>query len=315
MKNLVLILGLAALLGLGYWLVTNDTAEAPTNITYNDETFTFSNENEQATIRYDNKTEHAQLDIAGQLYDLDIARSGSGARYVNTEKDIEFWEHQGEATVKINNETVFVGTIESDTDNDNVLTFNVGPEKVACTGVAPMECLMVNGEYFYDPITGFDFEPGYNYVLKIERTERENVPADASSYTYQLIEEVSKTPATATSTLEDTTWQWQKTQYNNDDVVEPNMTDAFTLSFATDGRFSATTDCNTLTGNYSIDGSSISFTEMAGTLKACPDIDSQETEFSKMLGEVNGHLITEDGNLALTLKYDSGSMIFTPITE
>jgi heat shock protein HslJ len=112
--------------------------------------------------------------------------------------------------------------------------------------------------------------------------------------------------------LTGTRWEWQQTEYDDDDMVAPNQTDDFTLTFLEDGRFLATTDCNNLIGGYEVDASSISFTQIAGTKMACPDIDSKETVFAKMLEETNGFIITEDGQLALTIKYDSGSIIFNP---
>lgn len=42
----------------------------------------------------------AQLNINGQTYEAVQIRSGSGARYVGSR--VEFWEHQGEATLTVN---------------------------------------------------------------------------------------------------------------------------------------------------------------------------------------------------------------------
>jgi len=116
-----------------------------------------------------------------------------------------------------------------------------------------------------------------------------------------------------TNELTGTTWQWQETQYNNGNVVVPNQAGDFVLTFMDEDRFSASTDCNNLMGDYGVNASSISFTQIAGTKMACPDIDSKETAFAKMLEETNGFIITEDGKLALIIKYDSGSFIFSPV--
>ena len=78
-----------------------------------------------------------------------------------------------------------------------VMTVTVGPDKVDCVGVAPMKCLVVDGENFYDPIDGFEHVAGTAYVLKIERTARfgdKPVPADAGAYAYELLEIVDATP-------------------------------------------------------------------------------------------------------------------------
>lgn len=72
----------------------------------------------------------------------------------------------------------------------DVMEFSVGPERVACVGAAPMECLVVDGELFYDEIEGFEFEEGYRYRVEVERYERwpgEEPPQDAGRYGYRLL--------------------------------------------------------------------------------------------------------------------------------
>lgn len=80
-----------------------------------------------------------------------------------------------------------------------VLEVTVGPELVECVGVAPMQCLVVDGEYFYDSIEGFEYEEGYVYRIRMERYDAwpdlEEPPQDASAYGYRLVEIVSQTPA------------------------------------------------------------------------------------------------------------------------
>jgi len=73
-------------------------------------------------------------------------------------------------------------------------TFTIGAERVDCVGVAPQKCLIVNGEYFYDDIKGFEYEEGYEYILTVnkEKAFDGEVPADASIYKYTLVEVVSK---------------------------------------------------------------------------------------------------------------------------
>lgn len=77
-----------------------------------------------------------------------------------------------------------------------ILEVTVGPELVDCVGAAPMRCLMVDGELFYEPIEGFEHEKGYEYRLKMEQYDawpgQEEPPQDASRYGYRLIEVISK---------------------------------------------------------------------------------------------------------------------------
>jgi hypothetical protein len=74
----------------------------------------------------------------------------------------------------------------------------IGPERRACQGMIPMQCLMVKREQaadwenFYDPIEGFDWQAGYVYELKLELEEVLDPPADGSSIRYRLLEVLSK---------------------------------------------------------------------------------------------------------------------------
>ena len=73
-------------------------------------------------------------------------------------------------------------------EQGNVLTFQIAPYTQDCVGVAPMKCLVVNNELFYDDITGFEHQEGTEYILKVRRTDREEIPADASAYLYELVD-------------------------------------------------------------------------------------------------------------------------------
>ena len=47
----------------------------------------------------------------------------------------------------------------------------------------------------YEGIEGFDYEPGYEYKLRIKAKQLAEPPQDASSVRYSLLELISKTPA------------------------------------------------------------------------------------------------------------------------
>ncbi|WP_259732430.1 META and DUF4377 domain-containing protein [Synechocystis sp. CS-94] len=77
----------------------------------------------------------------------------------------------------------------------------VAPAKVACTGVAPMECLQIkegnpdqSWKFHYGSIVGFEYEPGYYYQLRVLETTVPNPPADASAKTWTLVAVESKNP-------------------------------------------------------------------------------------------------------------------------
>lgn len=87
-------------------------------------------------------------------------------------------------------------TLSPDPDAE-IMEVSVGSELESCVGLYPMMCMVVDGGLFYDAIDGFDFEPGYEYKLRIERydawPDMEEPPQDAGKYGYRLIEVIRKT--------------------------------------------------------------------------------------------------------------------------
>ncbi len=79
----------------------------------------------------------------------------------------------------------------------------VNSAKKDCVGVAPTTCFEIQRndvkdpggwQLFYDPIKGFDYEPGYLYRIEVRITDREPpLPADVSSKLYELVTVLSKT--------------------------------------------------------------------------------------------------------------------------
>ena len=81
---------------------------------------------------------------------------------------------------------------------DCVVEVVVGAELVDCVGVAPMRCMVVDGELFYGAIEGFEHEAGFRYRIRMERYDPwggEPPPADASAYGYRLVEVVERVRA------------------------------------------------------------------------------------------------------------------------
>lgn len=79
-------------------------------------------------------------------------------------------------------------------------TLYINSELVDCEGVGPQKCMQMRRapdeewELFYNQIEGFTFEPGFTYELRVRVTPAADVPADASSLQYKLVEVVAKTP-------------------------------------------------------------------------------------------------------------------------
>lgn len=91
-----------------------------------------------------------------------------------------------------------IETCADETAVDCVMEVSVGPELEDCMGSAPMRCMVVDGDLFYDEIDGFEHEAGYRYRIRMERYDRwhgQAPPADASKYGYRLIDVVEKARA------------------------------------------------------------------------------------------------------------------------
>ncbi len=90
------------------------------------------------------------------------------------------------------------------TSSSNITRYVIASTCVDCMGVAPQKCMMVkkgdatNWELFYSKIEGFDYEPGYEYVLDVKEEVQEKPAADSSSIKYYLVKQISKTAKTAT---------------------------------------------------------------------------------------------------------------------
>jgi heat shock protein HslJ len=74
----------------------------------------------------------------------------------------------------------------------------------------------------------------------------------------------------------------------------------FTLTFSNDGKFSASTDCNSVGGSYTANGNVISFSQIFSTKMYCEG--SKESDFSSMLQDAQSYRFTSRGEFILTLK-------------
>lgn len=103
-------------------------------------------------------------------------------------------------------------------------------------------------------------------------------------------------------------WVWEKTEMNDDSSMTPKKKGAFSLSFGKDNNVNITTDCNNMSGTYSLKDNTLTFGPMMATEMFCEG--SQEDEFASKLKQVQNYLFTDDGKLVLEIKMDSGVMIF-----
>jgi len=113
-------------------------------------------------------------------------------------------------------------------------------------------------------------------------------------------------------TLTQQKWNWVNTTYNDGVVLAPHVADVFNITFkeatANSGSFSASTDCNSMGGEYAVTGNSLTFSRIISTMRACQG--SQEQDFAKELAEVGSFHFTSKGELVFDLKMDGGVMLF-----
>ena len=79
------------------------------------------------------------------------------------------------------------------------------------------------------------------------------------------------------------------------EMVENQEREIFFTLDPEENRIMGFAGCNTITGNYKLEkGNRIRFSSMASTLKACPDVDINENEFSEVFELADNYTI--DGN-------------------
>jgi heat shock protein HslJ len=101
-------------------------------------------------------------------------------------------------------------------------------------------------------------------------------------------------------------WAWIRTTYGDGREIVPRQAERFTLTFAADGTFAATTDCNTMRGAYSTTGDTLGFGSVAATRMFCAD--SQESDFAAVLEGTRAFRFTPRGELILELEGDRSAV-------
>ena len=188
--------------------------------------------------------------------------------------------------------------ISCSTLSSQTVTMQVKDHKVPCTGVAPMECLQVkeandkDWKFFYASIEGFDYQEGYNYTLKVEKSKRDKVPADASAFTYKLKKILKKEKSQNVI---------EKSNFLNEKMIltklkGESITTAKVYLTMNNGKLYGKSGCNNFKANYKLENNTIEVSLLGGTLMACDsDAMKLESNFLKALEqktfkveEVNG---------------------------
>jgi len=107
----------------------------------------------------------------------------------------------------------------------------------------------------------------------------------------------------------DISWEWSQlteTLPASQSVVpDPEN---YTLAFSADGTFALKADCNLVSGEYEVDGDSLSLIFGPSTLAFCGE-ESLDTLYLQLLDIVTSYELV-DGNLILHLGEDVGKMVF-----
>lgn len=174
----------------------------------------------------------------------------------------------------------------------DVIRLVVKEDRTSCTGVAPQTCFQVkyknskSWELFYSNISGFNYKPGYRYVLLVTRTKRANVPADASIYTYKLKKVLKKLkmPVVAGDWGFVAKHKWKLIQMNG---ATQEQSPAFIVFDKEKGRVSGFAGCNSFFGSYEKGNGKLTFKQMGSTLMACADEERTklENDFLKLISD------------------------------
>ena len=146
----------------------------------------------------------------------------------------------------------------------------VGPALAKCYGVGERSCMVVDGRLFYDGIEGFDYEPGYDYRLRIGKYDPwggEEPPQDAGQYAYRLLEQLKKARASSTpATLSVGPTRVKCAQV--DDfclLIDGAPYDDMITNFDYEAGYHYTLDVNTYGDGRHVSSSVVSKTEVTGT--------------------------------------------------
>ena len=161
----------------------------------------------------------------------------------------------------------------------------INSAKVDCTGVGPMSCFQIQKgsqidpskwELFYDEIEGFAYEPGNIYQIKVQVDKKqEPTPADASAFSYQLIEIISKQPDPSLRL----TNIWKVLEVG--EIKDPKSFkngEALIFEFnRTAGTYFGDMGCNSVRGGIKeADGEKLILGPGASTMMACPDMLAEQ---------------------------------------
>ncbi len=211
---------------------------------------------------------------------------------------------------------LFTLMLNSCTDKIETQIFWVAGTKTPCSaGAGQMNCLQINKsdsfdnaswELFYDSIEGFEFKEGIlqKIEVSVKSLEAENVPADASSLEYTLVQVIEEKQ----DYLQALSQNWVLNDFQGVEVNTEMTLPSLKLD-AKNGKAYGFSGCNNLTGQISsLSDSNIAFGEFAMTRKMCPNFQLENAFVAFLSGDLN-YEVTK-GQLILSKEGESAKMVF-----
>ena len=97
-------------------------------------------------------------------------------------------------------EDILFPLVNEEENEEHIEIITLGPYTQRCHGAFfEQDCLMVYNEdsdrweFFYEGIQGFDFEPGFIYILEVRLEDRGTEIQDVGRYAYHLVKIIAKT--------------------------------------------------------------------------------------------------------------------------
>lgn len=109
--------------------------------------------------------------------------------------------------------------------------------------------------------------------------------------------------------LSGTSWIWKDTAFNNKSASTLPANNKFVITFWTDGAITSSTDCNSISGQYSVNNDKITVANIASTKMACQGA-TLEAEYIKQLTQVTNFTFESLNELDLAVG-NTATMSFT----
>ena len=198
---------------------------------------------------------------------------------------------------------IFLLSCSAGDKNQDQHIYWVNSTKVSCVGLAPEKCLQIQKsdtlesiawESFHAPIQGFEYEAGYIYKIVVKETQLDpaDLPADASSIEYTLVEILEKR-LDLKLRINDI---WVAIEINGDTLLADDQGLSLPQLEINVGemRYIGHDACNNYNGGIiELDEHTIRFGVAAGTMMMCPDMTIPDL-FNESLPEVRTWEIEEN---------------------